>query len=864
MVQSTPLRNIGKPRVARIDTDIEGGKRPQVYKAFQDTYGEDRVSKVLTIRTEKAKSAILTACRGLGISPEEASYLASFIKADRGQQRTLEQTYYGDEENDILPDKKFQELMDGKYAEVWKVAKYIAGLCCGVGSHAGGVIFYDEPIVNSTALMRTSNGDVITQYDLHTLEEVSLIKIDLLSIEALDRMRACLDLLGEYGYINPMLPLRQRYEDTIGVYKIERDDPEMWKLIHEHKIESLFQMEQQSGIKGIAAVKPTTLEELATLNSVIRLMAPEKGAEQPVDKFARFKKNINEWYKEMDKWGVSKDKQKLLEPYLLESSGMCESQERFMSLVQLPECGGFGLAWADKLRKSVAKKNPAAFLELEKEFYQRMEEQNLDRNFCKYVWQVCVGASRGYGFNLSHTLGYSIIALQEMNLYSKFPSIFWDTANLIVDSGSMNLEDQFNDSEDGDEEESETKNTSADYGKIATAIGKMMARNVKFSLPNINESKFTFSPNVEENTIYCGFRGITRISNALIEEIIKNRPYASFDDFRSKVKTNVLQMTNLIKSGAFDCFGSREDIMKQFIESISDQKKRITLQNMNMLCEKNLIPEDLAFEKRVFNFNKYINKNFKKDGEITLNKVCLDFYLENFDETKLYDYEINGDASTAKIKEKDWKKIYDVNMDLVRAWMKENHDDILNTLNNTLYMETYNKYAAGSVSKWEMDSLGFYYHDHELKSLRNDVYSVTNYNTIKDSDVSRTITTDDGTEIAIYKISRIAGTVVDKNKDKGQVILLTPDGVVTVKVWKNQFAEMDKQISHVNVDGKKTVVEKSWFQRGTKLIITGMKRDDTFIPKKYKSTTFPLFTKIEEMDDKGFITKYTTERIVLD
>ena len=112
-------------------------------------------------------------------------------------------------------------------------------------------------------------------------------------------------------------------------------------------------------------------------------------------------------------------------------------------------------------------------------------------------------------------------------------------------------------------------------------------------------------------------------------------------------------MTNLIKSGAFDCFGCREDIMKQFIESISDQKKRITLQNMNMLCEKNLIPEDLAFEKRVFNFNKYINKNFKKDGEITFNKVCLDFYLENFDEAKLYDYEINGDASTAKIKEKD-------------------------------------------------------------------------------------------------------------------------------------------------------------------------------------------------------------------
>lgn len=72
-------------------------------------------------------------CRGLKIDPDEASYLASFIKSDRGQQRTLEQTYYGDEENDILPDKKFQELMDNKYNQVWKVAKRIEGLCCGVG-----------------------------------------------------------------------------------------------------------------------------------------------------------------------------------------------------------------------------------------------------------------------------------------------------------------------------------------------------------------------------------------------------------------------------------------------------------------------------------------------------------------------------------------------------------------------------------------------------------------------------------------------------------------------------------------------------------------------------------------------------------
>ena len=118
-----------------VDLDIEGGKRAQVYKALQDAYGEDRVSKVLTIRTEKSKSAILTAARGIGLDPDEGAYLASFIKSDRGQPRSLKQTYYGDIENDILPDKKFQELMDGKYSKLWEVAQYIEGLCCGVGRH---------------------------------------------------------------------------------------------------------------------------------------------------------------------------------------------------------------------------------------------------------------------------------------------------------------------------------------------------------------------------------------------------------------------------------------------------------------------------------------------------------------------------------------------------------------------------------------------------------------------------------------------------------------------------------------------------------------------------------------------------------
>ena len=95
------------------------------------------------------------------------------IAADRGLQRSLKQTFYGDEENGFLPNKQFVYEMTENYPEVWAVAQKIEGLVCRSGIHAGGVIFVDEPFTNSTALMRAPDGTLVTQYDLHDCEDVS-------------------------------------------------------------------------------------------------------------------------------------------------------------------------------------------------------------------------------------------------------------------------------------------------------------------------------------------------------------------------------------------------------------------------------------------------------------------------------------------------------------------------------------------------------------------------------------------------------------------------------------------------------------------------------------------------------------------
>ena len=199
--------------------------------------------------------------------------------------------------------------------------------------------------------------------------------------------------------------------------------------------------------------------------------------------------------------------------------------------------------------------------------------------------------------NQSHTLAYSLIALQEMNLAYKYPIIFWNCGCLISDSGgadNSNVEeveevdkleesiwiemsdienfDNEDDSEDEEDEEvvivkkadKKKKNKTADFGKIASAIGKMKSVGVEIQPPDINRSNFTFSPDAENNIIRYGLSGITRVGEDLVHNIMNNRPYSSIEDFLSKIKINKPQMVNLIKSGAFDGFGNRKEIMRKY------------------------------------------------------------------------------------------------------------------------------------------------------------------------------------------------------------------------------------------------------------------------------------------------------------
>ena len=155
---------------------------------------------------------------------------------------------------------------------------------------------------------------------------------------------------------------------------------------------------------------------------------------------------------------------------------------------------------------------------------------------------------------------------------------------------------------------------------------------------------------------------------------------------------------------------------------------------------------------------------------------------------------------------------------------------MLKKLNDAIVREQWDKYALGSVSKWEMDSVSFYSHEHELDNIN---FKIADFFKLpEEPKVEYTFPGAHGQEIKVFKLEFIVGTVIDKNKLKNTVTLLTPTGVVTVKVYKNQYSLFDKQLSERGEDGKKHVVEKSWFSKGTLLLVQGIRRGDNFIPKK--------------------------------
>ena len=855
-----------------IDIDLAPSKRPAIFKAIRKERGEFGLVQVATFGTEGTKSAVLTACRGYrsedypdGIDIDEAQYMSSLIPQERGFLWPIKDVINGNPEKDRKPITTFINEVN-MYPGLLDIIINIEGLVNKRGIHASGVILYGDDPFDTASFMKAPNGELITCYDLHKAEAAGDTKYDFLVTEVSDKIIKCFELLAKDKVIEDM-GLRDTYNKYIHPEIIDTTRQDIWDHLAAGDILDVFQFNSGVGLAIAKKLKPQNPLEMTAANAMMRLMS-EKGVESQQDRYARIKDTgIQVFDTEMKNRHMPEDIIEKMHKHCDKYYGCCAIQEQMMEI--LMDVVGFTLGEANNARKIVAKKQMAKIPELRAQVYEKMNNDVI----ADYIWEIAVRPQLGYAFSMNHSLPYSFVGIQTIYLAINFNPIYWDTACLIVNSGSLEdnseeeivdiYEPEAQDLSEGvtfidlpDKKEKIRKTSSTDYGKVAKAIGDIRGAGIKVSLININRSDFGFSPDVENNQILFGLKGLLNVGDELVMNIIEKRPYISPRDFINKVKPTKQAMISLIKSGAFDEMLERKMCMAWYIWETCDKKKRLTLQNMPGLIRYGLLPEDTneqIMARRVFEFNRYLKavcKSAEMPGMYKLDERAINFLME-LEEEKHIQYD---GANGYYLSEKIWdKSVYQPWMDVFRKWIAANKDEILNNLNSTIFKEDWDKYAKnGNISAWEMEVLCFYYHDHELSNVNKEKYGFVNFFELpEDPIVEKTFPTKNGGQGKLFKLFKICGTCIAKNKVKSTVTLLTTDGVVEVKFRKEYFSLFDKQISERDCDGVKHVVEKSWFNRGSMIIVQGYRSGDNFIPKKYATTGGHQLYKIEEVKSNG-------------
>jgi len=838
-----------------VDIDIAPSKTEDVINLLKQRFGEKNVINCATFKTESLKSAILTAMRGLGYNNDDAQAIASLVPAHRGKIYSLQDCLEGNEEMGFEPVPGFQDKLN-QYPKLLDTIRKIEGLSTNASIHASAVYITKEGYDNYVSCMRAPNGTKITSLNMHDSDDCGMLKFDLLRTDAEEKLMQCMSLLLEHNEIQWQGSLRSTYDKYLHPDHLIYNNSKMWADAASGKIANLFQFETQVGAVCIAKTRPENIKQMGAANAVMRLQA-EGGKESPIDRYVRFRNDNDLWYLEMAEAGLNGEEVKILEKYLKHKFGCAVEQEDVMQLLMDPQVANFTLKEADHARKIIAKKKLAEITQLKDDFYNAGVAR---KEFSDYVWTNCIEPQLGYSFSVPHDIGYSLIALQEMNCASNFNSLYWQCACLNVNSGNSNTDaiDEENDEDDKLIEEEEnnaeeaekgakTKRVAPNYGKIAKAISDAQLSGVKIDLPDINEAEDRFIPDIQRNSILYSLQAVNTISFDLLDRIIQNRPYTGVLDFYNKVQPTQSQMIGIIKAGCFDnlCSMDRKLIMEKFLYYLANQqypkKEKMTAVQLKKALDMGLNLDKYSDGIRMYKFKKYldstpIDTSSKTRRYILKEEVALKFFnakikskldMNNFE----YGYLPNNSVF---IKCAAFDKLYQQELSELMIYLNsdEGRTEFMNFEQKIFINELKEKYCQGNLSTWEMETMCFYHGSHELKGMNEMIYNTKDFNQLPENPVAKVIMDKDGNEKNIYNSCTLAGTVTNSDNNKHIVSILTLHGIVNIKLYTTFYTQYNQKISTIdNKTKKKTTIEDSWFTRGNKILVHGYRRENMFIAK---------------------------------
>ncbi|MEI7498743.1 MAG: DNA polymerase III subunit alpha [Candidatus Falkowbacteria bacterium] len=518
-----------------IDTDFSDIRRPDVIRYVENKYGKDHVAQIITFGTMAARAAIRDVGRVMDYPYEFCDKMAKMIPQFSKIEEAL---------NSVSELKELYQ-QDDAARKIIDYAKRLEGCARHSSTHACGVLITKNPLTDYVPVQYASSSDntLISQYSLHPVEDLGLLKMDFLGLKNLTIIESAIKII------------KNTRGTEIDIDNIPLDNQAAYQLFQDGETTGVFQFESSGMKRYLRELKPTDLEDIIAMVALYRPGPMEWIPDYITGKHGR-KKIVYLHPK--------------LEPILAKTHGVAIYQEQVMQMAR--DLAGFTMAEADVLRKAMGKKIVKLLNEQKEKFIAGCVSNGIESQLAEKIFSF-IEPFAGYGFNRSHAACYALIAYQTAYLKANWPTEFM-AALLTADQ--------------------------QDTDRIAIEIDECRKMGIEVLSPEINQSFGTFtvvtsgtathtivSADEKVNTIRFGLRAIKNVGENIVEVIIKERktngPFVDLVDLLERVTDkdlNKKSMESLVKSGALDNFGDRGRLLSN-MESILAYGKEISKNKSN-------------------------------------------------------------------------------------------------------------------------------------------------------------------------------------------------------------------------------------------------------------------------------------------
>ncbi|MEI8129879.1 MAG: DNA polymerase III subunit alpha [bacterium] len=517
--------NPERPSLPDIDMDYADNRRGEMIEYAKRRYGEDRVAQIGTFGTMMAKGSVRDVARALGYPYAIGDRISALIPmGSQGFPMTITHAM------ELIPELADAYKKEADTKRIIDLALKLEGCVRHVSVHAAGVVIAPKPLYEFAPVQYDpKGGSIITQYDMHYIEDVGLPKFDFLGIRNLAILADAVRLVKELRGVD------------VNLDKVPLEDARTFEILARGETMGLFQLNGSGMTAYLKQLKPTTIHDI---NAMVALYRP--GPMEMIPQYIERKENPS----------LVRYLDPRMKDILDQSYGVITYQDDVMMIAI--KLAGYSWLEADKLRKAMGKKIPAEMEAQKKHLLEGFVEHGLSEKKAQELWAL-IEPFAAYGFNKAHAASYGRVAYQTAYMKANFP-VEYLCAILTAESG--------------------------DTEKVAEIINEAVKMGITVLPPEINASFADFTvvnnSNVPgEGIIRFGLLTIKNfgadIANAIIEERRLRGDFKSVTEFLERIthkNLNKKSMEALIKAGAFDNFGERGQLLANMEVMLAYNKER--------------------------------------------------------------------------------------------------------------------------------------------------------------------------------------------------------------------------------------------------------------------------------------------------